>query len=226
MTRRAVLSWSSGKDSAFALHVARQNGLAEICALLTTVNEVHARVAIHGVRREVLQAQAASVGLPLIEVPLPSPCPNDIYEARTAAALARLAAEGIGDAVFGDIYLEDVRAYREAQLARAGMRGHFPLWGRETRTLARDMLRAGTVAYVSTLDSRKLPHRCAGSRYDEDFLTGLPDTVDPCGESGEFHTVVSDGPGFSRPVPLLRGDDIEREGFVYTDFSLAAMPAP
>lgn len=222
----AVLSWSSGKDSAFALHVARQDGLVEISALLTTVNEVHERVAIHGVRREVLKAQAASVGLPLIEVPLPSPCSNEVYEARMAAALARLTADSIRDVVFGDIYLEDVRAYREAQLARAGMQGHFPIWGRETRALAHDMLRAGTVAYVATLDTRKLPRSSAGTRYDEHFLASLSASVDPCGESGEFHTVVSDGPEFSRPVPLVKGKDVERDGFVYTDFSLAAVPAP
>ncbi len=221
MKPRAILSWSSGKDSAFALHIAREAGALDIVGLLTTVSEVHDRVAIHGVRRAVLRAQADAVDLPLFEVPLPSPCPNEVYEARMAAALAPLLADGIADVVFGDLYLADIRAYREAQLARAGMQGHFPLWGRETPALAHEMLRAGTVAHVATLDLAKLPVDRLGARYDKDFLRTLPPGIDPCGEAGEFHTIVSDGPAFARPLRLVPGETIERDGFAYIDFTLA-----
>ncbi len=221
MKPRAILSWSSGKDSAFALHVARETGALDIVALLTTVSETHDRVAIHGVRREVLRAQAEAVGLPLVEVPLPSPCPNEIYEARMAAALAPLLADGIADVVFGDLHLADIRTYREAQCDRAGMRAHFPLWGRETGALAREMIAAGTVAHVATLDLARLPADRLAARYDESFLRHLPPGIDPCGESGEFHTIVSDGPAFARPLRLVSGETVERDGFAYVDFALA-----
>ncbi len=216
---RAILSWSSGKDSAFALDVAWQAGI-EVVALLTTVTERYARVSIYGVRREVLVAQADAVGLPLIEVPLPSPCPNEAYEARMKASLAPLRAQGIEEVVFGDIFLSDVRAYREERLAAIGMRAHFTIWGRETRALADDMLRAGTVAQVVTLDPVRLPREMIGAPYDASFLAALPDGVDPCGENGEFHTVVSDGPAFAHPVSLTMGGSIEQDGFIYADFGL------
>ncbi len=216
---RAALSWSSGKDAAFALHLARQDGV-EVAALLTTVSEPHGRVAVHGVRREVVAAQAAAVGLPLVEVRLPVPCPNEAYDERMAAAFAKLRDEGVGEVVFGDIFLADVRAYREERVSQAGLAARFPLWGRDTRDLAEAMLHAGAVAHVVSLDPARLPRERIGARYDAGFLASLPPGVDPCGEAGEFHTVVSDGPAFSRPVPLVRGETVERDGLLYADFLL------
>lgn len=219
--KRAAMSWSSGKDSAFALHAARQQGEVEIVALLSTVNEMHERVAIHGVRRAVLRAQAAALELDLIEVPLPFPCSNDVYEARMAEALGRLEAMGIRDHVFGDLFLEDIRAYREGVLEPRGLAAHFPLWKIETHRLARDMLACGIRAYVATLDPKVMPKELCGAAFDEDFMARLPKGVDPCGENGEFHTVVADAPGFAAPLDLVRGETVERDGFVYTDFVLS-----
>ncbi|MDJ1009626.1 MAG: adenine nucleotide alpha hydrolase [Paracoccaceae bacterium] len=216
----AILSWSSGKDSAWALHVARQTGLA-VTGLFTTVNETFSRVAVHGVRREVLRAQADAVGLPLTEVDLPYPCSNEVYEARTGAALARLVDEGLTDMVFGDLFLADIRAYREAQLKPFGITPHFPLWGRPTDALAREMIDGGTKAVVATLDPSKLPKALAGRDFDAGLLADLPAGTDPCAENGEFHTLVWDGPAFAQPVPLRKGETVERDGFVYTDFDLA-----
>lgn len=219
--RPAVMSWSSGKDSALALHVARQDKALDIVALFSTFNEAAARVAIHGTRLEVARAQAAMLGLPLIEVGLPDPCPNAIYEARFAAAVTALGNDGVRDWVFGDLFLEDIRAYREAQLAPRGVAAHFPLWGRDTAQLARDMLAVGIDARIVTLDPRHLPRALCGSRFDAAFLDALPPPVDPCGERGEFHTLVANAPGFARPLDLIRGETVERGGFVYTDFTLA-----
>lgn len=203
-----------------ALNRARTGGALDIVALLSTFNEVHDRVAIHGTRRAVARAQALALGLPLIEVDLPFPCTNADYEARMGAAVASLAADGVRDWVFGDLFLEDVRRYREAQLAPHGLRGHFPLWGADTALLAREMLDAGVAAHVATLDPRLLPADLCGAPFDAAFLDALPATVDPCGERGEFHTVVSHAPGFARPLDLRRGITVERDGFVYTDFAL------
>ena len=215
-----MLSWSSGKDSAWALHAARGMGL-DVGGLFTTVNETHDRVAVHGVRREVLRAQARAVGLPLVEVDLPHPCSNEIYEARTGAALSRLVDEGLKTMVFGDLFLEDIRAYRLAQLAPYGIRAQFPLWLRPTDALAREMIDGGTRAVVATLDPAKLPRQLAGRAFDETLLAELPGGIDPCAENGEFHTLVWDGPAFAHPVPLKKGETVERSGFVYTDFMLA-----
>lgn len=203
-----------------ALHVARQDPTLDIVALLSTFNEGAARVAIHGTRREIARAQAAALGLPLIEVDLPDPCPNDVYEARIGAATRRLMGEGVRDWIFGDLLLADIRAYREAQLAPLGIAAHFPLWGRNTSSLARKMLAAGIDARIVTLDPRHLPATLSGTRYDAAFLDALPNAVDPCGERGEFHTLVADGPGFTRPLHLVRGETVERGGFIYTDFTL------
>ncbi len=218
--RRAVLSWSSGKDSTFALHLARQDPGLEIVALFSTFNAEAGRVAIHGTRRAIARAQAASLGLPLIEVDLPAPCPNTVYEARVGAAIRSLQADGIEDWVFGDIFLEDIRAYREAQLAPLGLRAHFPLWRRETGTLAQEMLAAGIEAHIATLDPRHLPAETCGSAFDQGFLDALPEGVDPCGERGEFHTIVADGPGFAHRLDLQRGETVLRDSFAYTDFML------
>jgi uncharacterized protein (TIGR00290 family) len=222
---KAYLSWSSGKDSAYALIEARRLGLAEIVGVLTTVNEVHDRVAMHGVRRSVLEAQVVALGLPCIQVPIPSPCPNEVYEARMAAATAELLRQGIRRMVFGDLYLEDIRAYREQKLAACGMEAIFPLWGRPTGELAAAMLDAGLVAHIACLDPTKIDRRVAGRRWDAALIAELPATVDPCGENGEFHTVVSAGPMFGAPLALTAGEVVERDGFVFADFRLPAAGA-
>jgi uncharacterized protein (TIGR00290 family) len=214
---KAYVSWSSGKDSAFAFHVARRDGLAEIAGVLTTVNEVYDRVAMHGVRNTLLDRQIAALGVPAIEVPIPSPCTNEIYEARMAETCARIKAEGINHIVFGDLFLEDLRAYREEKLAAIGMTAVFPLWKRDTKSLAREMIANGIVAHVACLDPKVLDRSFAGRRFDEDFLRDLPAGVDPCGENGEFHTVVSAGPMFSAPISVTIGETVEREGFVFAD---------
>ena len=227
MSRRpAVMSWSSGKDSTMALHAVRQDPLLEVVALFSTFNESAGRVAIHGTRREIAQAQASALGLPLVEVGLPQPCTNEVYQDRMAEAVGRLKDEGVEDWVFGDLFLQDVRAYREAQLTAQGLRAHFPLWGRDTAALARDMLSAGVDAHVVTLDPKLLDPSLCGTRFDAAFLDALPDVIDPCGERGEFHTVVANGPGFAYPLRLDRGITVERSGFVYTDFSLLNEPQP
>ncbi len=213
----AWLSWSSGKDSAFALDAARRAGEVEVVGLLSVVSEAFGRVSMHGVREELLEAQAAAVGLPLVKVRIPYPCPNATYERAMAGALERAAAEGVRTVVFGDLFLEDVRAYREERLAPVGFRGVFPLWGRPTAPLARAMVAAGLRARICCLDPRKLPRRFAGRAFDAELLAELPADVDPCGERGEFHTFVSDGPGFSRPVRTKVGETVERDGFVFTD---------
>lgn len=217
MAVKAFVSWSSGKDSAFALHEARRSGMAEIVGVLTTLNEAYDRVAMHGVRNSLLDRQIAALGLPCLKVPLPDPCPMAAYEARMADACAAMKARGVDHVVFGDLFLEDVRTYREAQLARAGMTGLFPLWQRETRVLAEAMIADGLVAYVACLDPKHLDRRFAGRRFDRSFLADLPTTVDPCGERGEFHTAVTAGPMFRAPITVAIGDVVERDGFVFTD---------
>ncbi|SDL25144.1 ATP-binding protein [Paracoccus chinensis] len=220
MTRPAVMSWSSGKDCTLALHRARQEGALDVVALLSTFNETASRVAIHGTRRAVARAQARALGLPLIEVDLPAPCSNADYEARIGAASLRLKEQGVRDWIFGDLFLEDIRQYREGNLAAQGLSGHFPLWGADTRLLAQEMLDLGLDARIATLDPRLVPRELCGSRYDWAFLDQLPPGVDPCGERGEFHTVVANGPGFAAPLNLRQGETVERSGFVYTDFDL------
>ncbi|HEY3776522.1 MAG TPA: hypothetical protein VGL35_00540 [Rhizomicrobium sp.] len=213
---KAYVSWSSGKDSAFALREARGSGI-EIAGILTTINEVHDRVAMHGVRNALLDRQISALCVPAIKVPIPSPCPNEIYEARMEDACAAIKAQGIRDIVFGDLFLEDIRAWRIEKLAAAGMEPVFPLWQRDTAMLAREMISSGLVAHVACLDPRKLPSRFAGRTFDESFLRELPAGVDPCGENGEFHTVVTAGPMFSAPIPVFMGETVERDGFVFTD---------
>ncbi len=213
----AYVSWSSGKDSAFALYEARRLGLARIVGVLTTINEVFDRVAMHGVRSTLLDRQIAALDLPAIKVPLPSPCPNAVYEERMADACERIKARGVGHIVFGDLFLEDIRAYRIEKLAAAGMEPIFPLWKCDTLVLAREMIASGLVAHIACLDPRKLPRKFAGRRFDEALLRELPAGVDPCGENGEFHTVVSAGPIFAAPIEVGIGETVERDGFVFTD---------
>jgi uncharacterized protein (TIGR00290 family) len=214
------MSWSSGKDSALALHVARTSGELDVVALLTTINETHARVAMHAVREALLEAQARAAGLPLVKVPIPSPCPNEVYEARIGEAMARARADGVMDVVFGDLFLEDIRAYREKQLGAVGMRAHFPLWGRPTAPLAREMIDLGMDAVLTCVDPRALPARFAGRRFDRALLAELPETVDPCGEKGEFHTFACAGPMFRAPILVETGEVVERGGFVFADVLL------
>jgi uncharacterized protein (TIGR00290 family) len=220
MSAKTLISWSSGKDSAWMLHVIRATGLGEPAALLSTVNEAADRVAMHAVRRDVLQAQARASGLPLITVPIPSPCPNEIYEERMAAACRQAVADGFTHVAFGDLFLEDVRRYREAKLAGSGLTPIFPLWGRPTDALAREMLAGGLSAYLTCVDPRVLPASFAGRRFDASLLAELPPGTDPCGERGEFHTCVVAGPMFSSPLDVEPGIVVERDGFVFADLML------
>jgi uncharacterized protein (TIGR00290 family) len=217
MPPKAVVSWSSGKDSAFALHEVRRLGVAEIAGVLTTVNEVHDRVAMHGVRNALLDRQISELGLEAIKVRIPSPCPNEVYEARLAEACGRLVARDIRHMVFGDLFLEDIRAWRMAALAVVGIEPIFPLWKRETGALAREMIASGLRANITCLDPGKLDRSFAGRPFDAMLLRDLPDGVDPCGENGEFHTVVTAGPMFAHPIPVGIGETVERDGFVFTD---------
>lgn len=214
---KACVSWSSGKDSAFALWVARQAGALDIVAVLTTVNETQARVAMHGVRDALLDRQAAALELPCLKVSIPSPCPNEVYEARMREATTRLMQAGVTHMVFGDLFLEDIRAWREERLREAGMTSIYPLWARDTRALARDMIDSGLVAHLTCIDPRRLDRSFAGRRFDAGLLADLPDGVDPCGENGEFHTVVSGGPMFAAPIAVSIGEVVERDGFVFAD---------
>ncbi len=214
---RVWLSWSSGKDAAWALHELRRDAQVEVVGLLTTLNEEAERVAMHGVRRELLRAQARAVGLPAIEVDLPYPCPNGEYEARMAAACERAVAAGVQAVAFGDLYLEDVRRYREEMLAETPLEPLFPLFGRDTRALADEMIAAGLRAHLACVDSRKLDPSFAGRAFDGDLLRDLPADVDPCGENGEFHTFVHAGPMFAHPIPVSVGEVVDRDGFVFAD---------
>lgn len=214
---KALLSWSSGKDAAWALHALRQRGEVEVVGLLTTTNEAFDRVAMHGVRETLLEAQAEAAGLPLWNVPLPWPCSNEAYEARMAQACGRAVSEGIEAMAFGDLFLEDVRDYRVQKLAGTGLRPLFPIWNADTASLARDMVAAGLRASLVCVDPRALDGAFAGRDFDAALLADLPPTVDPCGERGEFHTFVWDGPMFRHPVPVRRGEVVERDGFVFAD---------
>ena len=214
---RAALSWSSGKDCTFTLMELRRTGAMEVASLLTTTDAADGRAGTHGTRDALLAAQAAAVGLPLIEVPLPQPCPNDVYLAGFAEAAERLAAEGIRDVVFGDIFLEDVRAWRETHMAGIGLTSHFPLWGRDTSTLAREMIAGGIVAHLVSIDTERVPEDVAGAAFDAALLAALPDTVDPCGERGEFHTAVTDAPVFAEPIPVRRGGITRHGSFLRTE---------
>ncbi len=222
---KAWLSWSSGKDSAWALHVMRQRGDCEIAALLTTVNEKYHRVAMHAVRESILEQQAASAGIPLVKIPIPSPCPNEVYEHAMSAAMAQARSEGVTHVAFGDLFLEDIRKYREENLAKCGMTPVFPLWLKNTRELANEMIVSGLRAYLTCIDPRKLDRSFAGRAFDKQFLADIPAHVDSCGENGEFHTCVVAGPMFASPIDVSVGEIVERDGFVFADVvpALAAL---
>jgi uncharacterized protein (TIGR00290 family) len=214
---KVLVSWSSGKDSAWTLHVLRAAHPEAVGALLTTVNAQFGRVSMHGVRRALLRTQAVAAGLPLIEVPLPSPCPNEIYEVRMREALDRARREGFTHVAFGDLFLADVRRYREARLAGTGLDPLFPLWARPTAALAREMLAGGLKARVVTVDPAHLDASLVGREFDAAFLDGLPPRVDPCGENGEFHTFAYAGPMFAVPVAIRNGEVVARDGVTYGD---------
>lgn len=214
---RAALGWSGGKDSALALDAVLREGRLAVHALVTTVTDAYDRISMHGVRRTLLREQCDALGLPLVEVAIPPECSNEVYEARTAAALGALKREGVERLVFGDLFLEDVRQYREGLAARLGLACEFPLWGRDTKALARAFIDAGFRAIVVCVDPRQLDPSFCGRAYDAAFLADLPATCDPCGERGEFHTFVYDGPIFGRPVPVERGAVVERGGFWFAD---------
>jgi uncharacterized protein (TIGR00290 family) len=215
----ALVSWSSGKDSAYALAEVRRAGELDIAGLVTTFTTAHDRVAMHGVRRALVARQAEAAGVPLAAVELPWPCSNETYERAFADTLLRARADGITQVVFGDLFLADIRAYREQQLAALRMTCVFPLWGRDTAELARDMVAAGLRARLACVDPRQLDRAFAGRAFDAALLAELPANVDPCGERGEFHTFATHGPMFARPIDVRAGEVVERDGFVFADFA-------
>ena len=214
---RALLAFSSGKDSAWALHVLRSAGELDVIGLFTTVNQVHDRVAMHAVRRELLRAQAESAGLPLWEVDIPSPCSNEEYEDAMRGLVRRALAHGVEVVAFGDLFLEDIRRYREERLKDTGLRPVFPLFGLATDALAREMIDGGLSAVLTCVDPKKLPKEFVGRRFDRELLAALPEGVAPCGENGEFHTFVTHGPMLRTPLDVAVGPVIERDGFVFAD---------
>ncbi|MGA2696023.1 MAG: ATP-binding protein [Terriglobales bacterium] len=221
--KRILLSWSSGKDSAWALHVLRQRSEYEIAGLLTTFNQEFNRVAMHGVRRELVEQQAATAGLPLWTIPLPWPCSNEQYEALMAQACAGAINRGIEAIAFGDLFLEDIRAYRERQLSGTGIEPLFPIWRFPTHKLAKEMIASGLKATLTCVDTKKLSADFAGRNFDENLLHELPDGIDPCGENGEFHTFAHTGSMFCRAIPMIRGNTVLRDGFAFADL---LSPAP
>jgi uncharacterized protein (TIGR00290 family) len=217
MRPKALIAWSSGKDSAFALHEVRRAGDVEVVGAVTTVTDSFARVSMHGVRETLLAAQLEAAGLPAITVRIPFPCPNEVYERAMAAAMDEAKRGGVTHIVFGDLFLPDVRAYREARLAEVGMSGIFPLWHRPTAALANDMIAAGIEAHLVCVDLKALPASFAGRRFDRQLLGDLPADADPCGENGEFHSFVAAGPMLSRKIPVTVGETVQRDGFAYAD---------
>jgi uncharacterized protein (TIGR00290 family) len=219
---KIIASWSSGKDSAWMLHVLRQQYPGAVAGLLTTLNEAFDRVAMHAVRRTLLEAQAAAAGLPLHTVNLPWPCTNAEYEQRMGDAVRGLVADGFTHAAFGDLFLEDVRRYREDRLAGSGLAPMFPLWKtKTTAALAAEMVAGGLRAYLTCVDPRTLDRSFAGRAFDATLLADLPAGCDPCGENGEFHSFACAGPMFSAPFPVRVGDVVDRDGFVFTDLDFA-----
>ena len=215
--KKVLLSWSSGKDCAWALHLLRQRDDVEVVALVTTFNEAFGRVAMHAVRRELVRMQAERVGLPLWEIPLPWPCSNEQYEAQMKGVGERAVAEGIDQVAFGDLFLRDIRAYREKQLAGTGLEPIFPVWDIPTRELAEQMIAAGVRAKLTCVDPRKLPESYAGREFDAALLQDLPEGIDPCGENGEFHTFCYASPVFREAIPVTVGEVVTRDGFCFAD---------
>lgn len=217
MRPKALIAWSSGKDSAWALHQVRRAGDLDIVGALTTVTETFDRVSMHGVRAELLHAQLDAADLPAVAVRIPYPCPNEVYQREMAAAMRDAKARGVSRIIFGDLFLQDIRDYRERQLAGTGIAPVFPLWLRPTAALAQEMIDAGVEAHLSTVDLKKLPASFAGRRFDKELLDALPAGIDRCGENGEFHTFVSAGPMLARKIPVRVGETVERDGFAFAD---------
>jgi uncharacterized protein (TIGR00290 family) len=216
---KTALSWSSGKDSAWTLHVLRQQSV-EVGMLLTTVNSTHQRVAMHAVRRELLESQAEAVGVPLMVVDLPWPCPNEVYEAQMKVAVDKLIADGFQQIAFGDLFLRDIREYREKKMEGSPIKPIFPLWEIPTTQLANEMIAGGLKSRITCIDPKKLAPRFAGRVWDRSLLDELPPEVDPCGENGEFHTFAFEGPMFKKPMGIRSGEVVERDGFVFADLLL------
>lgn len=212
-----ALSWSSGKDSAWTLYQLQQDPNYEVISLFTSINKTADRVAMHAVRRELLNRQAEAVGLPIDIIELPFPCSNEDYEEIMTAFVKKLTDRGLTTVAFGDLFLEDVRDYRINQLKNTGLTPIFPIWGTPTSELSQTLIAAGVRTHLTCLDPKKMPTELAGSLYNQDFLNQLPETVDPCGENGEFHTFVSDGPMFNHPLQITMGETVTRDGFVFTD---------
>jgi uncharacterized protein (TIGR00290 family) len=214
---KALIAWSSGKDSAWALHEVRRAGDYDVVGALTTVTEEFSRVSMHGVREELLRAQLDAAGLSAVTVRIPYPCPNEIYEREMARAMAQAKADGVTHVIFGDLFLEDIRAYREKQLAGSGITAVFPLWRKPTAALAREMIESGIEAHLAVVDLKKLPASFAGRTFDSALLADLPAAADACGENGEFHTFVTAGPMLAREIVVTVGETIERDGFAFAD---------
>lgn len=217
MSEPILMGWSGGKDSALAVHALQKDPSVHIHALLTTVTETYDRISMHGVRRRLLEMQAESLGLPLNQVRIPTRCDNATYEAKMEEVLLKAKSEGVSRCAFGDLFLEDVRAYRERQLARVNMTGIFPVWGIDTAKLAKRFIRDGFKTVLVCVDPNKIDPTFCGREFDEQLLADLPESADPCGENGEFHTFVYDGPIFRSPIPITRGEVVERDGFWYCD---------
>jgi uncharacterized protein (TIGR00290 family) len=217
MRKKILLSWSSGKDSAWALHVLRQQGSYEVAGLITTINSAFDRVAMHSTRRSLLEMQAKAAGLPLIPVPLPWPCSNSDYEGAIRTVYDQAIVQGVKGIAFGDLFLEDIRAYREQQLKDTGLEPLFPLWRAPTDELAREMIRSGLRARLVCIDPKALTPDFVGREFDEQLLCDLPAAVDPCGENGEFHSFAYAGPMFSQPILIASGERVERDGFWFAD---------
>jgi uncharacterized protein (TIGR00290 family) len=219
--KRTILSWSSGKDSAWTLHVLRERGEHDVVALLTTITHDYDRVSMHGVRREVVEAQALAAGVALWPIEIPAICTNDDYERAMRVAIDRAVAEGIERIAFGDLFLRDIRNYREEKLSGSGIAPVFPLWDIPTADLATRMIDGGLRACLTCIDPRVMPRSFAGAQFDRQFLDALPTNVDPCGERGEFHTIAYNGPMFASPIEIVVGDSVDRDGFVFTDVQLS-----
>ncbi|MCA9000277.1 MAG: adenine nucleotide alpha hydrolase [Planctomycetes bacterium] len=217
MGKRTWMSWSSGKDSAWSLWQLQRDPSIELCGLLTTVNETHGRVAMHAVRQRLLEMQAQRTGLPLIQVDIPYPCSNEQYQDAMARAMERARADRIEAVAFGDLFLEDIRAYREKNLEPTGIEPIFPLWGRDTRELAQEMIEGGLQATLTCVDPKQVSPAFAGRAFDDQLMRDLPEGSDPCGENGEFHTFVHAGPMFHAPIPIQVGERVEHDGFQFTD---------
>ena len=222
MKSKVLLSWSSGKDSAWTLHILRQKNEVEVVGLLTTMNEQFQRVAMHSTRRDLVRAQAQAAGLPLWEIPLPWPCSNEEYEMAMGRACAQAVEQGINGMAFGDLFLEDVRKYREDRLKGTGLEPLFPIWGIDTRKLIHEMLDTGLRARIVCVDPKKLPERFAGQDMSRELLAQFAPQIDPCGENGEFHTFVYAGPMFSAVIPIQSGEVVNRDGFIFADVLYSA----